>query len=232
MKRGELDVRVISIGTLAAHPLWDERGSVRTGHATTTLVRSGDAVIVVDPGLPAQMIAARLNERAGIDVGAVTHVFLTSFQPDTTRGLGAFEHAKWLVSGAEREAVGGPIAAQLMRIADEDGDAEVIELLRREVSLLKKCKAAPDSIAPGVDLFPMHGVTAGMTGLLVSEPTSTTLIAGDAVATMEHVKAGKVLQTSVDVEGAKESFQEAVEIADWLIPGRDNLMANPLRRAF
>ena len=30
--------RIISIGTLAAHPLWEERNDVRTGHATTTLI--------------------------------------------------------------------------------------------------------------------------------------------------------------------------------------------------
>ena len=52
------------------------------------------------------------------------------------------------------------------------------------------------------------------------------------MATIEHLEAGKVLQSSVDVETAKESFQEAVEIADWLVLGRDNVAANPLRRPF
>lgn len=228
----EVDIRVISIGALSAHPLWDERAPVRTGHATTTLVRVGDVAVLVDPGLPARALVARLHERAGIGPESVTHVFLTSFQPDTTRGLGAFEHAPWLVSEAEREGVGVPIAAQLQRFAAEGGDEEVVELLRREVALLKRCKAAPDSLAPGVDLFPVHGATPGTTGLLVSEPSRTTLIAGDAVATVEHLAAGKVLPTCVDVDGAKESFQEAVEIADWFVPGRDNVVANPLRRPF
>jgi len=228
----DCDIRVISIGALAAHPLWDERGAVRTGHATTTLVRKGDVAVLVDPGLPAQALAVRLQERAGIGPEAITHVFLTSFQPDTTRGLGAFGHASWLVSETEREAVGVPIAAQLQKLAQDDADEEVIELLRREVSLLKRCIPAPDSLAPGVDLFPLPGVTPGMTGLLISEPSRTTLIAGDAVATVEHLAAGKVLQSSVDVETAKESFQEAVEIADWLVLGRDNVATNPLRRPF
>lgn len=228
----EVDIRVISIGTLSAHPLWDERAPVRTGHATTTLIRTGDVVVLVDPGLPGRALAARLSERAGIGPEAVTHVFLTSFQPDTTRGLGVFEHAEWLVSEAEREGVGVPIAAQLQKFASDGADEEVVELLRREVAMLQRCRAAPDSLAPGVDLFPMNGVTPGTTGLLVSEPSRTTLIAGDAVATLEHLSAGKVLPTCVDVGGAKESFQEAVEIADWLVLGRDNLVANPLRRPF
>ena len=42
------EFRVISIGTLEAHPLWNEKGHVRTAHATTTLVESGGAVIMVD----------------------------------------------------------------------------------------------------------------------------------------------------------------------------------------
>lgn len=228
----DLDVRVISIGALAAHPLWDERAPVRTGHATTTLIRAGNAAILVDPGLPPQALGARLRERAGVGPEQVTHVFLTSFQPDTTRGLAAFEHAPWLVSETERESVGVPIAAQLRKLAEEDADEEVIELLRREVALLQRCQAAPDSLAAGVDLFPLPGVTPGMTGLLISEASRTTLVAGDAAPTVEHLEQGKVLPTSVDVETAKESFQEAVEIADWLILGRDNLAVNPLRRPF
>ncbi|MDP1662201.1 MAG: MBL fold metallo-hydrolase, partial [Phycisphaerales bacterium] len=96
-----LDVRIISIGTLSAHPLWGERAPVRTGHSTCTLVRSGDVTLLVDPGLPEQMMAARLMERANIPPERVTHVFLTSFHPDTHRGIGAFKEAMWWISKAE-----------------------------------------------------------------------------------------------------------------------------------
>lgn len=226
-----VDARVISIGALAAHPLWNERAPVRTGHATTTLVRAGDTVILVDPGLPARALVPRLAERAGISARDVTHVFLTSFQPDTTRGLGAFEHATWWVAEAEREGVGVPLAAQLGHLAD-DADAETIELLSREVALLQKCAPAPDRLAEGVDLFPLPGTTPGTAGLLIVEPSRTTLVTGDAVATSEHLAQGKVLPGVTDVDAAKESFQEAIEIADWIIPGRDNLVANPLRGPF
>ncbi len=225
------EARVVSIGALANHPLWNERAPVRTGHATTTLIRAGSAIILIDPGLPARALVARLGERAALAPADVTHVFLTCFHPDTTRGLAAFERAEWLVSGAERESIGVPLATQLKKAADE-GDDETAELLRREVALLHRCKPAPDSLAPGVDLFPLPGVTPGLTGLLVSLPSHTLLIAGDAVPTTEHLDQGKVLQRAADVDRAKESFQEAVEIADWIIPGRDNLAVNPLRRPF
>ena len=34
---------------------------------------------------------------------------------------------------------------------------------------------------------------------------------------------------SADLEKARESFKEAVEIADFLVLGRDNLVTNPIR---
>ena len=62
-----MEYRVISIGTLAAHPLWgEEHGEVRTGHATTTLVATGSANILVDPSLPVPVMLARLGERSPV----------------------------------------------------------------------------------------------------------------------------------------------------------------------
>ena len=101
-----MDLRVISIGTLASNPLWNEKGNMRTGHATCTLIRTGKRVIVVDPGLPAQMIALRLHERSGVQAKDVTHVFLTTFKPDTLRGVLAFEKATWWIAHDEREQIG------------------------------------------------------------------------------------------------------------------------------
>ncbi|MFG0242869.1 MAG: MBL fold metallo-hydrolase [Phycisphaerales bacterium JB054] len=219
-----MDVRVISIGTLAEHPLRDTTRRVRTGHATTTLVRSGDAVVLIDPGLPPAAIVARLDERAGLDPSDVTHVFLTSFKADTCRGLRAFDHADWYLSEIEREAVGVPLAHLLQNADATDDDTR--QELEYQVSLLRECKPAPDSLARGVDLFPLPGVTPGMTGLLVAEPNRTTLICGDALPTLEHYEQGKVLKTAHNPDQALESFQEALEIADVLVLGRDNLVVS------
>ncbi|MHC5004532.1 MAG: MBL fold metallo-hydrolase, partial [Planctomycetota bacterium] len=95
--------RVISIGTLAAHPLWNERSEVRTGHTTTVLVEAGDRRILVDPGLPAPALAARLDERCSHRPDEITDVFLTNYQPDHRRGLELFPQASWLLQEAERE---------------------------------------------------------------------------------------------------------------------------------
>jgi glyoxylase-like metal-dependent hydrolase (beta-lactamase superfamily II) len=226
-----MDLRVISIGTLAANPLWNEKGNMRTGHATCTLVRAGKMVIVVDPGLPAQMIAARLNERSGLHVKDVTHVFLTTFKPETMRGIFAFEQATWWISGDEREAIGVPLVGSLQQAAaDEDEDLK--KLLEQDVGVLRRCEPAPDRLGDGVDLFPLPGVTPGCCGLLCTTPRSTTMICGDAIPTVEHLERGQVLQSAADVMRARESFGEAVEIADALVLGRDNLVANPVKRPF
>jgi glyoxylase-like metal-dependent hydrolase (beta-lactamase superfamily II) len=209
---------------MAEHPLRDKQRRQRTGHATTTLVRSADATILVDPGLPGAAVVARLDERAGLAPSDITHVFLTSFKADTCRGIRAFENAEWLVGAQEREAVGVPLA-RLLRDA-ESADEETIRELEYQVALLKECKPAPDSIARGVDLFPLPGVTPGLCGLLVAEASRTTIICGDAIPTIEHLEQGQVPKNSFDAKLAMESFREAIEIADVLILGRDNLVSN------
>ena len=227
-----MDVRVISIGTLPAHPLWGERTQERTGHATSTLIRSGDRVVLVDPGLPEAAISARLSERAGLKPQAVTDVFLTSFRPDVRRGIAAFSDAQWWIHEPEREQVGVLLAQRLREVArsNDSGEDNIREVLRQDVAILQRCKPAPDKLAEQIDLFPLPGYTPGLCGLLIAGSRHTTVICGDAVATFEHLEQGMVLAGCVDVEQARESFKEVVEIADLLILGRDNLVVNPMRR--
>ena len=223
-----MDHRVISIGTLSRHELWGESGPIRTAHATTTLVRSGDRVILVDPGLPPQIIVARLRERAGIEPTDVTDVFLTCFRPAHRMGLSAFADARWLVSEAEREATG----RGLIECFEREQDPQARQTVEHDIALLKRCQPAADRMAANVDLFPSPGFTPGTCGLLLSEAGATVLIAGDAVATAEHMDQGRVLRTCYDAEQARQSFIEAVQIADVLIPGHDNLQVNRTRRGF
>ena len=215
--------RVISIGTLAANPHWGERGGVRPAHATTSLVVSGKARILVDPSLPPQALVPRLAERAGIGPDDITHVFLTQLSPIHRRGILAFERAEWLVGEREREAIGIQLIGKIKE-AHEAGDADLVRTLGQEIAVIERCRPAPDKLAPGVDLFPLPGVTPGLAGLLLPGQRGTTLVAGDAVATVEHLAAGQVLTPCFDLEAARESFSEAIEIADWIVCGRDNLV--------
>jgi glyoxylase-like metal-dependent hydrolase (beta-lactamase superfamily II) len=221
--------RIISIGAMAHHDAWGEKGDVRPAHATTTLVEAGDARILVDPSLPPQILVPRLAERSGLKPESITHVFLTNYHPMRRRGLTAFDGADWLVGELERETVGAQLV-ESFKEAERSGDGDLARTLREEINTLQRCKAAPDSLAAGVDLFPLYGVTPGSCGLLLPLPAHTILIAGDAVATQEHLDEGKVLTPVFNLEQAMESFREAVEIADIIVCGRDNVVANPLRR--
>jgi len=223
-----IDYRVVSIGTLAAHPLWDERSPVRTGHATTTLVSAGDRQVLIDPALPGDVLAARLGETSPVSADEITHIFLTSFEPERRRGLARFGQAQWLMH--EPEIEGARLAlTQRLDEAETRGEAELAAQYRRDRELLDRVDSAPDSLAEHVDLFPLPGVTPGTCGVLLVLPSMTVLVAGDAVATAEHLEQGKVLPGCVDVDQAQESFREAVEIADVIVPGRGNVMLNPLR---
>lgn len=222
-----MDLRVIHIGNLGAHPLWGERAPLRPGSATTVLIRpaSGREVILVDPGLSEPALAEALARRANLTPAQITHVFLTSFHPDTHRGIALLSDAAWLVAREEREGAGVPLVG-LLREAARRGEPELEASLKREVAILQRCQEAPDALAEDVDLFPLPGVTPGLCGLLVSEPESTTLVCGDAVATIEHLRRGMVLPNCADVDRARASFAEAVQIADVLVCGRDNAVAN------
>lgn len=226
-----MEVRVISIGCLDAHSLWGEKEAVRSGHSTTTLIRAGNRVILVDPGLPGPMIEARLAERANLKPKDVTHVFLTCFRPDVRRGLTAFENSVWWISSDEREGFGVPLIEQLRKVNELD-EPELSHALELDVAMLKRCEAAPDQLVEGVSLFPMPGVTPGMCGLVIAEARHTTLVCGDAIPTVEHLERGQVVRWAANATLAQESFKEAIEIADLMVLGRDNLVVNPVKRPF
>lgn len=228
-----MDYRIISIGALSINDLWDTPASgprkAGTAHATTTLIRSGKQNILVDPALPPQVLVPRLAERSGLSPDDITDVFLTCFRPGHRYGLAAFDKANWYISETEREVVGREL---LSRYEQEEGDEDVRDLLKAEIAVLQKCKATPDTLATNVDLFPSFGFTPGTCGLLLSHSRSTTVIAGDAAPTIEHIEHGKVLKGCFDIEQAQESLKEILEVADEIVPGHDNAIVNPMRGPF
>lgn len=219
-----LRVDIISIGTLSRNRVWGETTPVRTAHATTTLIRSGKQVILVDPGLPAQILAARLNERTGLRPEQVTAVFLTNFRPAHRAGLATFPKARLFIHEAEQQWTHQQLTSLIRQAPDEDIDRRILE---QELDLLEKAKPAEDRLAKQVDLFPLPGYTPGTCALLVALPMVTILIAGDAVPSQDHFLAGQVLPDSGNIQQAQQSLTEVYEIADLIVPGHDNLFLNP-----
>ncbi len=219
-----LRIDVISIGTLARNRLWKESQSLRTPHATTSLIRAGNELILVDPGLPGRILAARLTERTGLHPDQITAVFLTNFLPWTFGGLDIFTKAKRFVSESEQQTARSSLESLIEQAPNDDLDRATFQA---NLQLLKLFRPAPDTLARGVDLFPLPGYTAGTCGLLVAMPTATALLTGAAVATQDHFLAGQVLPESADLKTGQESMAEVYEIADWIVPGHDNLFVNP-----
>ncbi|HSV16151.1 MAG TPA: MBL fold metallo-hydrolase [Tepidisphaeraceae bacterium] len=215
---------IISIGTLSRNRLWNETAVVRTAHATTTLIRAGNRNVLVDPGLPAAALGARLYERTGMKPEQIETVFLTNSRPAHRAGLSLFTKAKVLIHEIEQQSA----RQQLQQLIDQAPDEDIDRAhLKGELDLIESFKPADDEIADGVDLFPLFGYTPGTCGLLVSATLTTTLIAGDAVPTLDHFLAGQVLPDSWDIKAAHESMAEVYEIADLIVPGHDNLFMNP-----
>lgn len=215
---------IISIGTLSRNRLWNETQQLRTAHATTTLIRAGKRNILIDPGLPPPALVARLNERTGLRPEQIDTIFLTNFRPSHRAGISAFTKAKLLINEPEQQAVRQFLERMIDEAPPQDEDRV---FMQNELKLLERCAVADDKLAESVDLFPLAGYTAGQCGLLVTAPTTTTLIAGDAVPTMDHFLAGQVLPDSQDIKAAQDSMAEAYEIADMIVPGHDNLFLNP-----
>ena len=213
-------VEIISIGTLSRNPFWGETGSVRPSHATTTLIRDGQKNILVDPSVPAELMAHRLDERLGLRPEQIDMVFLTHFRPVHRRSIALFKDADWLISGAEREAVGAHLN-ELIRGGSE-GPETSYEELSEELEILGRTTVAGDKLTPSVHLFPSPGVTPGAAALLIAQ-AQTVVVAGDAIVTREHYEEGRVFERCVDPHAARESFLEISEVADLIVPGHGNL---------
>ena len=217
-------VDIISIGALDRNRLWGETESIRTAHATTTLVRTSNRAILIDPGLPAPVLGARLAERTGMRPEQIDTVFLTSFRPEHRLGLPLFSNAKWLIHEIEQQSEEQKLRRLIDEAPEEDEDRAA---MKQELALLNRLSNPDDQLSEFVDLFPLFGVTPGNCGLLIAAPTNTVLITGDAVPTQDHFLAGQVLPDASDIRTAQESLAEVYEIADLIVPGHDNVFMNP-----
>ena len=216
-----VEFSIISIGTLSQNSLWDEQSPVRTAHATTTLVVDGDRRILVDPSVPGKIIEARFFERTGKDLESVTDVFCTTLRPIHRRGIDALPNAKWWTSELELNTYRNHLETMLdsaQRLSIEDA-----KVVKADIELLANFKPAPDKFSPQIELYPLYGASPGSSGLLLTPPTSTIIIAGDAVATGEHLKAGRLWRGVQDTTASAETLRDLIELAGVVVPGHDNV---------
>ncbi|MCG3137400.1 MAG: hypothetical protein HJJLKODD_01244 [Phycisphaerae bacterium] len=219
-----VSVDLISIGTLSRNRFWNETGSRRASHATTTLLRDGSMAVLVDPSLPAEILRSRLDERTGLTPERVNQVFLTCFRPIHRRGLELFRHATWLMHADELGAVRHYLEG--VQRSSELKDEPVDPLVRAELSLLSRIEPAPDELTESIHLFPCAGTTPGAAALLALQPDRTIAVAGDAVISRDYYERRQVFEQHSDVQAAVQALVELIEIADWIIPGHDDWIFN------
>lgn len=216
---------IISIGTLSHNRLWGEKAPVRASHATTTLVRHEQRTILVDPSLPPEVLAARYKERTGGSPTDVTDVFCTTLRPVHRRAIAAFDDADWWASETEIETYRAHLTSLLE--SAERLDAEQVNTIEADLALLGRFAPAPEKFTRQVQFYPLLGASPGSAGLLLTPPTSTIVIAGDAAVTSHHVLAGQVWKGCSGMEQAMASLTDLLELADVIIPGHDNVMVTP-----
>ncbi len=212
--------RIVSIGALSRHRLWNETQAKRPAHSTTTLIRDDATTILVDPGLPAEVLAQRLEEQTGLTPDQIDLVFLTTFRPVHRRGIKLFGGADWFMHEPEIEAMSVHLDA-----LGERTDAPMPELdavIADEREILRRIRPAEEKLTRRVHLFPTPGPSPGSAALLLADATRTIVIAGDAVVTQDHFLAGCVHEQVASIEDAQKAFAEIVEIADEIVPGHDN----------
>src|SRR5437867_1431161 len=125
-----VEIRVVSIGTLSRNRFWNETQARRAAHSTTTNLREGNTTIIVDPGLPPELLGHRLVERTGLRPDQIDTVFLTTFSPVHRRALALIDKAAWLMHAAEIDAMRDHLAQMTQRARTEPD--EIMRLVRVE----------------------------------------------------------------------------------------------------
>jgi hypothetical protein len=222
-----LEFSIISIGTLSSNPFWHEPPAVRTAHATTTLVRDEDRLILVDPSLPAMALVSHLFERSGLQAEAITDVFCTTLRPTHRRAIAAFDQAKWYCSEEELTSYRNHLDGLHASAHRQGGD--LAAAIHTDLAILERFHPMPEKLTEQVHYYPLPGASVGSAGLLLAGATKTVLIAGDAALTADHILAGRAWSGCVDAEAATASLGEVLEIADLIVPGHDNYVVNPGR---
>jgi glyoxylase-like metal-dependent hydrolase (beta-lactamase superfamily II) len=196
---------LVTVGHLSRNRYWgeSEERPLRETCCTSTLIRTDDRTILVDPSRPAERMTTALDERTGLRPDAVDTVFITHRHGDHWVGIETFPDAQWLMAESELASWRASTEGAERRIAD-------------------RVQAAPETLAPGVELLSTPGHTDGLTSLAFHSGGSRVLVTGDAVMTADFFQHRDVYFNSVDRAEAVRSVERIADAADIVVPGHDN----------
>ncbi|MBR2348884.1 MAG: MBL fold metallo-hydrolase [Candidatus Methanomethylophilaceae archaeon] len=170
-----------------------ETGEVLEAHSTSTLIRSGDSMIVVDTSSKYMRPALRTSFRElGIFPKDVDTVVITHWHDDHLENLDMYPNA-------EIYAWDGPAA---------DADLRNINIINDE---LKLCD--------GVTLVHTPGHTMDSTSVFVEGDDRRYAVVGDAIPLEENYRKMVPPRLNVDPDLAMKSIKSIAGFADVIVPG-------------
>lgn len=207
----KVDWQTLTIGHLSRNKFWGESDHAQYHDvvATTTVLRTGQATILVDPALSVDQMEDLLEKHCGLKREDIDIVYATHIHLDHRVDAECYPNAKLYLSAASLKDV----EAAKEQIAAGSG---VPSLLAGAIELFE---AAPDPLVPGIWLYPLPGHVDGLTGLLFKAEEGTVLVAGDTIMGEEYFLAGEGYWFDTDQEKTWASIQKAQKDADVIVPG-------------
>lgn len=215
--------KTITLGHLSRNKFWGESDAAQYHSvvATTTLVQADGINILVDPTLPVEQTEELLQRHAGLGREDIDIVYATHYHADHRIDADCYPNAKLYMSEATLEDT---------KIA--------IEEVRRGRGIpqfvvgLENFHAAPEQLAPGVQLYALPGHTDGNTGLMLDAPEGKVLLTGDTVMGEEYFCAGEGYWFNTSVKKTRASIEMAVHDATIVVPGHGDWFLTEGRSEF
>ncbi len=202
---------MLTIGHLSRNRYWGESDdrAYREPLCTSTLIRTAEHTVVVDPGLPPEEMVRVLDRRAGLPPDSVDIVFLTHFHGDHRVGLAAFRNAVWYMPPVE-------IEHWKTRLELDSPDRQLLDLMR---------PVGPELI-PGIRVVATPGHSVGHASLVFQSEGQRVVVAGDAAMTRDFFRHDDYYFNTVDPKAAVTSIATVAREADVVVPGHDNYFLN------
>ena len=190
---------VLTLGCITRNRFWGEEDTqvYRHAHCTSTLIKAGENILLVDPALPE--MDEILYARCGVHCADITHVFVTHHHSDHLIGIEAFGNAQWFIPPGELSA-----------------------LSAQRPDLHGRFTPATGQLLDGIDIIPLPGHTPGLCGLKFSAAQGTIIVAGDAVMRKDFFEHRVGYYNSMDFGQASKTIKYIAQMADIVVPGHDN----------